>query len=102
MGASDSLKKLEEHKINDYLFWTVEQDELMEKLEIESFGIRKKLFRRRKEILEDHKKTMEEQDEKRKDLSEEDKKNIQFLLECWSSPVTICKSKSSFPARAFN
>ena len=48
VGAEKSLEKLKEHKINDYLFWTVEEKELDEKLEIEVFGIKKKLFKKRK------------------------------------------------------
>ena len=60
VGASDSFKKLQEHQINDYLFWTVDEGELEEKLGIEIFGVRKKFFKKRKQILDDHKKAMEE------------------------------------------
>lgn len=63
VGAEKSLEKLKEHKINDYVFWTVDAGELEEKLEIEVFGVRKKLFKKRQKILDDHKKTCEKADE---------------------------------------
>jgi len=82
VGAEDSLEKLKEHKIVSVLFWTLEEKELREKLEVKVFGAEKKLFMRREQIKKNHRKAMEKADEDKDKLNEEDKRSIQQLLQC--------------------
>jgi hypothetical protein len=70
VGAEKVLEKMKEHKINDYVFWTVDAGELEEKLEIEVFGVRKKLFQKRQKVLDDHKKACEKADEEKDKLTD--------------------------------
>lgn len=82
VGAEDSLEKLKEHKIVPKLFWTLEDGELEEKLEIKVFGAKKKLFLRKAQIKKEHRKAKEKIDEEKDKLLDEDKRNIQQLLQC--------------------
>ena len=58
----DSIPKLDENKIDDELFWQLEEKEFSEKLEVKVFGQLKMLMARIKEIKDDHTKSMEEKD----------------------------------------
>ena len=81
VGAEDDLEKLKEHNIKPKLFWTLEDNELEEKLEVKVFGAKKKLFLRKAQIKKEHRKAMEKLDEEKDKLGEEDKKSIQQLLQ---------------------
>lgn len=76
VGAEKTIEKLKELKINDYVFWTADAGELEEKLEIEVFGVKKKFFKRRQKILDEHRKSMEKLDEEKDQLTAKDKQNI--------------------------
>lgn len=59
----------------------MEEQELAEKLEVKVFGAGKKLWARRTKLLEEHRKAKEKIDEDKDKLTEEDKSNIQKLLQ---------------------
>lgn len=82
VGAEDAIEKLKEHKITPLLFWTLDEGELQEKLEVKVFGAGRKLFKRRAQITKSHRKAMEKADEDKDKLREEDKAGIQKLLQC--------------------
>ena len=80
--CKDSIPKLEEHKIDDALFWQLEEGEVGDKLEVKVFGTLKMLMRRIAEIWEEHEKTMAQQDKDKKKLSQEDKAKLAVLADC--------------------
>lgn len=82
VGAEEAIAKLKEHKITPRLFWTLEEKDLQEKLEVKVFGAGKKLFMRRGQITKAHRKAMEKADEDKDKLRDDDKRGIQSLLQC--------------------
>ena len=85
VNASQFIKKLKEHKINNKIFWTLEEEELHKNFEIDVWGASKRIYRRRAEILADHKKAMERFDKlkdsnREKKMSKIDKENVKLLL----------------------
>ena len=79
--CKDSIPKLEEHKIDDALFWQLEEGEVGDKLEVKVFGTLKMLMRRIAEIREEHEKTMAQQDKDKKKLSQDDKAKLAVLVD---------------------
>jgi len=75
----DMIPKLDENKIDDELFWQLEEKEFSEKLEVKVFGQLKMLMAKIKEIKDDHAKSMEEKDKLKDELTEDDKKKIAVL-----------------------
>lgn len=78
--CKDSIPKLEEHKIDNALFWQLDEGEIADKLEVKVFGTLKLLMNRIAEIQEEHKKAMEQKDKDKEKLSEEDKKKLAVLV----------------------
>jgi hypothetical protein len=79
--CKDSIPKLEEHKIDDALFWQLEEGEVGDKLEVKVFGTLKMLMKRIAEIKEEHEKTMAQRDKDKKKLSQEDKAKLAVLAD---------------------
>lgn len=80
--CKDSIPKLEEHKIDDALFWELDEGEVGDKLEVKVFGTLKALMMRIGELWEEHKKAMEQKDKEKKKLSQEDKRKLAVLADC--------------------
>lgn len=84
LELKDKIPKLEEHKIDDEMFWLLEEGDFEGKLEISLYGQRKQLMAKIADIKEEHTKNMEEKDKLKDQLTDEDKKNIELLA---SGPV---------------
>lgn len=80
--CKESIPKLEEHKIDDALFWQLGEGEIGDKLEVKVFGTLKLLMLRIAEIKEEHKMKMEQLDKDKDKLSAEDKKKLAVLASC--------------------
>merc|ERR1711937_121992 len=78
-GCKDSIPKLEEHKIDNALFWQLGEGEIGGKLEVKVFGTLKLMMLKIAEIKEEHKKKMQEKDQEKDKLSAEDKKKLAVL-----------------------
>jgi len=59
VNAKKFIEKLKEHKVSNRIFWTIEEKDLQDNLSIDVWGASKRIFKRRTEILNDHKKAME-------------------------------------------
>lgn len=59
-GCEEQIEKLKENQIDDFTFWTLEENDFKEIIEIKSFGKRKTLMKRIGEIKKAHEKEMEE------------------------------------------
>ena len=59
LGCEKSIEKLKEHMIKDEQFWELTEDELKELLDIQTFGTRKKLFKKIEAIKKEHAENME-------------------------------------------
>ena len=54
LGCEKSIEKLKEHKIKDYQFWELTEDELKDLLDVTIFGTRKKLLKKIETIKKEH------------------------------------------------
>lgn len=62
----DEIKsKLEEHSVDDETFWGLNEEQYEKVLEIKGFGKRKRLFTRKQELEETHKKKFDEEEKKK-------------------------------------
>lgn len=78
--CKDSIPKLEEHQIDDALFWQLAEGDIGGKLEVKVFGTLKLLMKRIADIQAEHKKAMEQKDKEKEKLSEADKKKLAVLV----------------------
>lgn len=76
-GLEELLEKLKENQIDPETFWTLEDGDFKEMLEVKSWGKRKRLLQRIEEIKKEHEKIMEE---KHKESKKVNKKDVQDLL----------------------
>jgi len=79
LGCEASIPKLEEHKIDDALFWQLGEGEVGAQLDVSVFGTLKLLMMRIEEIKEEHKKKMEQLDKEKDQLSAADKEKLAVL-----------------------
>ena len=60
VGCEEQIPKLEENRIDQGVFWSLEDGDFKDVVEVKSFGKRKTLMNRIKEIKAEHEKEMEE------------------------------------------
>lgn len=58
--CEESIPKLKEHQISSEQFWQLTEDEVKDMLEVKTFGTRKKLLKKMKDITAEHEELMEE------------------------------------------
>lgn len=75
--CQEAIAKLKEHQISAEQFWQLTEDEVKDLLEVKTFGSRKKLLKKMKDITTEHEETMEEL---HKDLKMIKTDGIQLLL----------------------
>ena len=82
VGCEEQIPKLEEYRIDQEVFWGLEDNDFKTIVDIQSFGNRKTLMRRIKEIKDEHEKEMEEKHKQEKSVN---KNEVKTLLEGTSS-----------------
>ena len=75
-NCEEQIPKLQEHGIDGEVFWYLEDGDLTEVLELKSFGKRKKLLKRKAEIMEEHEKAMAKKREKEKEINKDEVKKL--------------------------